>query len=70
MKKQAMISLQGWQSSKILFVYCVVTLGDYISPKKTSKNNRYRTNNRLRPNRFIYVYRIDHIIDSFSKFPK
>ena len=31
-------------------VYTTVTLGDYIGPKKTSKNHRYRTNNRLRKN--------------------
>ena len=28
---------------------CLVTLGDYIGPKK-SKNHRYGTNNRLRKN--------------------
>ena len=32
-----------------------VTLGDYIGPQKNIKNNHYRTNNRLRPNRFIYA---------------
>ena len=42
-----------------------VTLGDYISPKKSSKNHRYWTNNRLQKNQFIYVNRIDTCIDFF-----
>ena len=33
--------------------WCVVTLGDYIGPKKSSKNHGYRPNNPL------------HKIDSF-----
>ena len=45
-----------------------LTLGDYIGPKKSSENHRYRTNNRLRKNRFIYVNQIDYIINSLSKY--
>ena len=29
-----------------------ITFGDYIGPKKITKTHRYRSNNRLRPNRF------------------
>ena len=36
--------------------------------KKTSKIHRYWSNNRLRKNWFIYVNRIDYIIDSLSKY--
>ena len=39
--------------------YYLVTLGDYIGPKKLLKYHRYRSNNRLRPNRFIYLLKID-----------
>ena len=33
-----------------LFYVIGVTLGNYIGLKKSSKNHRYRTNNRLRKN--------------------
>ena len=36
--------------------------------KKLSKIHRYRSNNRLRKNQFMYVNRIDYIIDSLSKY--
>ena len=42
-----------------------VTLGDYIGPKKSSKNHLYWPNNWLRKNWFIYVYRIDTWIDFY-----
>ena len=49
--------------------FTVITLSDYIGPKKiikkSSKNHRYRTNNGLRKNLFIYVNRIDTCIDFF-----
>ena len=43
----------------------VVTFGDVIGPKKLPKYHRYRSNNRLRPNGFIYVYRIGIRIDLY-----
>ena len=35
----------------------VITLGDYIGPKKLPKYHRYRSNNRLRPNRYYCSFR-------------
>ena len=46
-------------------VSCKVTLGDYLGLKKSLKNHRYRTNNRLQKYRFIYVNRIGTCIDFF-----
>ena len=44
-----------------------LTLGDVIGSKKSSKNHRYRRNNRLRKKQFIHVHRIDTCIDLFFK---
>ena len=55
-------------STPIFGDHLIVTSGDYIGPKKSSKNHPYRPNNWLRKNWFIYVYRINYIIDSLSKY--
>ena len=50
--------------------YLGVTLGDYIGPKKTSKIHHYRSNNRLKKNRFIIQISELNCIESINYRPK
>ena len=45
----------------------LLTFGDVIGPKIITKYHPYRSNNRLRPNRFINAYRIGNRIDLYFK---
>ena len=59
------ITEKGIKLKKRLKKMFMLTFGDVIGPKKSQKYHRYRSNNRLWPNRFIYVYRIGNRIDLY-----